>query len=185
MHRHHERLVDLAKIGRQHLDVGLGVQHDRALHAKRPDALKLDVEIAVRLDVYLERLRAGGGELLDVEVGARHHEMDVAVERGAGLPAEVDDRRTEAHVGHEVRIHDVDVQGVCARRLGAPRLFGEASEVCRKKRRKDLYLQESPFTIASKSAVCSSSERTIWNWLRARTRLWSSYLVWKYTSPAR
>ena len=174
MHRHHERLVDLAKIGTKNLDIRLGVQHDRRLYAKRPDALQLDVEIAIRLDVNLNRLRACGGKLVDVEIGARHHEMDVAVERWAGLPAEVDDRRTEAHVRHEVRIHDVDVQGICARRLGAPRLFGEASEVCRKKRRKDLYFQESPFTIASKSAVCSSSERTIWNWLRARTRLWSS-----------
>ena len=73
MHRHHEHLVNLAKIRPEDFDIRLGVQHNRWLHTKPPDALQLDVEIAVRLDVNLQSLRPRGGKLLDVEVGARHH----------------------------------------------------------------------------------------------------------------
>ena len=134
MHRHNQHLLGLAEIRRENLDRRLGIDHERRLRAKRADAPELDVQIAVRLDVHLYRLRARRDELLEIEVGTRQHEMHVAVEAWTSPAAEVDDGRTEAHVRHEVRIHYVDVYRVSAGRLGALQLVGKAAKVCREKR---------------------------------------------------
>ena len=109
-----------------------GVELGRA-DTLRADARELDVQVAVGLDVDLDRLRAGRGEFLKVEVGTRHHEVHVAVEAGRNPLRERDDVGTEREVRHEVRVHDVEVQRLGAGRLRAQDLVSEPSEVGRQK----------------------------------------------------
>ena len=92
------------------------------------------MEVAVGLHVYLDGLRAGGGERLEVEVGAGKHQVDVAVQAWGGTAAQRHDVWPERKVGHEVGVHDVEVQGVGARCLGAADLIREGSVVCRQER---------------------------------------------------
>ena len=96
------------------------------------------MEVAVGLHVDLDRLRAGGGERLKVEVGAGEHQVDVAEEAWCDAAAERDDVGPEGEVRHEVGVHDVDVQGVGAGRLGAADLIGERTVVRRQERGKNL-----------------------------------------------
>ena len=64
--------------------------------------------------------------------------MDVAEEAGGDAAAERDDVGPEGEVRHEVGVHDVDVQGVGAGRLGAADLIGERTVVRRQERGKNL-----------------------------------------------
>ena len=99
------------------------------------DAPQLAVQVAVGLDVYLYRLRAGLGELLEVEVGTRHHEMHVAVEAGRDALRERHYVRPEREVGHEVRVHDVEVERLGAGCLRTENLVRQPPEVGGQQRR--------------------------------------------------
>ena len=92
-------------------------------------------------------------------VWAPAYQVDVAVEARAGPAAEVDDRRTEGHVRHEVRVHDVEVDGVRARRLRAPELVGEMAEVRGEERGQDVELHHSMFLMILPETVLGSSSR--------------------------
>ena len=64
--------------------------------------------------------------------------MHIAVEPGAGLARELDDRGPERHVGHEMRIHDVDVERVGARAFRELDAAAQVAEVGPEERRQDL-----------------------------------------------
>ena len=140
MHRHHQRLVNLVQIRREAFDGRLRIQDDRVLETQLADSLQLHVQVAVRLDVHLDRLGAGRGELLQIEIGARHHQVDVAVEAGSGPLCERDDVGAEREVRDKVRVHDVEVQRLGARGLGPENLVREPSEIGREQRRQDFNL---------------------------------------------
>ena len=124
MDGHDEHLVAEAEVGEHGLGGSFGIERDGGAEPERADAGKLGVEVAVGLHVDLDRLRAGGGERLKVEVGTGEHQVDVAKEAWCDAAAERDDVWAEGEVRHEVRVHDVDVQGVGAGRLGAADLIG-------------------------------------------------------------
>ena len=134
MHRHHQRFVDLPEVGFEAFDRRLGVEDDGVLKTHRTDALQLRVEITIGLDVDLDRLRAGLGEGLKIEVGTRHHEVHVPVEPRRRALCKRHDVRTERQVRHEVRIHDVKMQRLRAGRLRPQDLVPEPSEIGRQKR---------------------------------------------------
>ena len=134
MDRHHERLVDLVQVGFKPFDGCFGIENDGVLEAKRADALQLDVEVAIGLDMDLDRLRTSRGELLEVKVGTRHHQVDVAVEVRCGALRERHDIRAERQVRHEVRIHDVEMQGLRAGHLRPQDLIPQPPEIGRQKR---------------------------------------------------
>ena len=135
MHRHHQHFVDLVQIRDDALDRRLGVEDDCVPEPERTDAPELVVQVAVGLDVNLQSLRTGLDERFQIKVRTRHHEVDVAVEAGRGAPRERDNIGPEREVRHEVRVHDVEVQGLGARRLGPQDLVGETTEVRREQRR--------------------------------------------------
>ena len=133
-----ERLVDRVEIRRKDLDRRLWIEDDRVAESHRADSGELGVEVAVRLDVNLYRLRPCPGEGFQVEVGTVHHQMDVPVEIRGDPARERDDVRTERQVGDERRIHDVDVQRIRARVFGAANPVGETSVVRREERWQNL-----------------------------------------------
>ena len=65
-----------------------------------------------------DRVGAGGGESLDPAGWLDDHEVDVDRELGCGADS-LDDRETDADVGHEDAVHDVDVDEVGAGRFDA------------------------------------------------------------------
>ena len=137
MDGHHQRFVDFVEIRIENLHRSLRIQHDRRLATERTNALELDVKIAVRLDVDLNRLRAGLRERLEIEIRTVHHQMDVPIEVRRDLAAERDDVRTERHVRNERRIHDVDVKCLRPRCLGAEDVVRQMAVIRGQQRRKN------------------------------------------------
>ncbi len=133
MHRHDQKPVGLVEIGRQNLHRRLRVQRHRRLEPQGPYAPQLRVQIAVRLDVYLQRLRARRGESLQIEVRPRHHQMHVAAKARRRLAGERHHVRPERNVRNEVRIHDIQVQRFGAGCFRTADFGGELSEVGREK----------------------------------------------------
>ncbi len=101
------------------------------------------MDIAVRLDMNLNRLRTCRGELLEIEIGTRHHQMDIPIEAGRDLAGECDDIGTERKIRHEMRVHDIEVKRLRSGRLGAANLVRQTSEVRSQQRRQYRYLHQA------------------------------------------
>ena len=138
MDRHHQDFLNFADIGTQNFDGRFGIEHNRRLHPQFAHALKSAVQIAIGLDMQLQRLRAGGGERLEIQVGATHHQMHIAVKPGRDLPAERDHVGPEGKVGHKAGIHNVDMQRVRKRIFGTANFVGQRAVVGREQRRQNL-----------------------------------------------
>ena len=81
---------------------------------------------------------AGAGEVGDIPLGAGDHQMDIDRQRGR-LADDLDDRRPQRQVRHEVAVHDVDVDPVHSGVLHGPHLVREMTEVSGKDRGGDLF----------------------------------------------
>ena len=62
----------------------------------------------VGLDMHREAFGSGSGEGLDVAVRMAEHQVHIEVQLCQRTQVR-DDLRTEADVGHEVPVHDIDV----------------------------------------------------------------------------
>ena len=140
MDRHHEQFVARLQVGEDEFNRSLGIEHETRANPHRADPCELVVDVAVRLHVDLNRLRARLRERFEIQVGTRHHQMDIAVEIRLDAARKRHDVGTEREVRYEVGIHHVDVQRLRAG-LRHPRDFrAENAEVGREKRGKDLDL---------------------------------------------
>ena len=108
-----------------------------AFSAERPDQLQRAVEVRAGLDVHGD------------EVGRRPRRTPRCRYRPAGSsggprtvrrmrPQRLDDLRPERDVGHEVAVHDVDVDAVGAGRVDRAHLLAEPGEVGGEDRGRDL-----------------------------------------------
>ena len=81
-----------------------------------------------RLGMDGQAIGAGGGEIGEIGVGRRDHQMDVE-----GLRRDMPDRlhhlRTEGNIRHEMAVHDVDVDDVAAGRHDVADRFAEPREI--------------------------------------------------------
>ena len=80
------------------------------------------------LEVYRDAVGTGLDECLEITVRRLDHQ--VHVERQAGdLANGLDDQRAKGDVGHEVPVHDVEVQQIRAAALDLANVLGQMSEV--------------------------------------------------------
>jgi hypothetical protein len=135
MDRHYENFIDFIKIRQKPLDGSFGIKDERPFSAQCLNALKLSMEIAIRFNMKLKSLGARVDKLLKIEIGARHHQMDVTVEVWRNLLRKRDNIWPEGKIGNKVRIHYVEMERIGPRRFGPKDFIGEAAEVGRQKRR--------------------------------------------------
>ncbi len=110
------------------------------------------------LPVDADPVGAGGEEVAQQPVRIGDHEMDV--ERQAGVPAQRRDHRdADGQVGHEVAVHDVDVQDIGAARLADAGGCGEVREVGGEKRGGDFDHGRAPWAAATTSEITSRRRR--------------------------
>ena len=69
MDRHYENFIDFIKVRQKPLDGSFGIKDERPFGAQRLNALKLGMQIAIRLDMKLESLSARVDEFLEIEIG--------------------------------------------------------------------------------------------------------------------
>jgi hypothetical protein len=93
------------------------------------------MEIAIRLYMKLKSLGARVDEFLEIEIGTRHHQMNVAVKVGRNFLRKRNYIRPERKIGDKVGIHYVEMERIGPRRFGPKDFIGEAAEVGRQKRR--------------------------------------------------
>ncbi len=74
---------------------------------------------------------AGLGEGLEIRIAGRDHQMGVEDLFGRAAYG-LHDRRPERNVGHEVAVHDVDMDPVGASRVNGAHFVAQFSEVGRK-----------------------------------------------------
>ena len=96
-----------------------------------PASARLTSSLVVDLDVEGDRVRAGGDEALDVARRLGDHQVRIDRQLGQA-PDGRHDVRPEGHVGHEVAVHDVEVQAVDAGALELAHHPIEIAEVGRR-----------------------------------------------------
>ena len=83
-----------------------------------------------------DRVGAGFGELFQIRVHRRDHQVDVE-----GLcsvpPQRLHHRRSDGEIGDEMAVHDIDVDPVGAGFVDRAHLFAETREIGREDRRGD------------------------------------------------
>ena len=121
LHGHDEKEIDLGEEGLGEFGRRAGVEHEAGLATELADAGEQCAVIDGGLEVEADEVGAGFGEGLHEVLGVVQHEVDVEKEAGH-LAAELGDHlRAEGEVGHEVAVHDVQVQ---PRRAGGRDLRG-------------------------------------------------------------
>ena len=113
--------------GRRRVDRHPGRLAQLAHQLRRPE------EVRRRLDVHGHGVRARPGELGQVALRPLDHQVHVedrAVRRRQGAQG-LDHLRADAQVGHEVPVHDVDVDAAHARFEGLGDVLAQAGEVRR------------------------------------------------------
>ena len=102
------------------------------------NVLDRPVQFDGALDVNVQRIAAGPGEVVEVLVGVLDHQVDF--QRQAGDRAQrLDDERPHADVGDELAVHDVHVDAVGAGAFGLLDLLAQAGEVGGEDGRGDLH----------------------------------------------
>src|SRR3954454_14251527 len=92
--------------------------------------MQCPVEVDRRFCMDGQYGRARIGEIRDVSVGIRDHQMHVQRKLGY-LPDRSDDWGTNCNVGHKMSIHYIDVQQMGARLFHLPYVFPKRCKVCR------------------------------------------------------
>ena len=94
----------------------------------------MQVGAGLRVDSY--RSGAGSNVFLDIAFGFFDHQVDVQWQRRRAVCC-ADDGRTDRQVGHEVPIHDIDMNPVCTRGFDGLDFLAQSGEVAGKNRRSD------------------------------------------------
>src|SRR6266851_5614824 len=137
--RHHVDQVDVWQYLAQVFDRRRRVDGHTCLRAKLLDRLHCPVERTRSLHLYLDQSRSRFGKRLQEHLRSLDHQVGFDGQRRR--PADRLHRmRPESEVGHEVAVHDIDLDPVGARGLRLLDLFGEAPDVGRKDRRNNLDL---------------------------------------------
>lgn len=110
LHGHDEHEVNFGKEGLDGSNGGAGVEHDTALAAPGADLAEEGAVIVGGLDVDADEIGAGFGEGLGVVAGVAEHEVGVEKEVGEKGAEGGYRLRAEAEVGHEMAVHDIDVE---------------------------------------------------------------------------
>ena len=101
---------------------------------------------------------SGGEEVAQQPVRIGHHEVDV--ERQRGVPAKRRDHRdADRQVGHEVAVHDVDMQDVGSAGRADAGGSREVGEVGSEKRGGDFDHGRAPWEAATTSEITSRRRR--------------------------
>jgi ribulose-phosphate 3-epimerase len=108
--------VDVAEVRQHATRIGVRIHRDAGGEAGRLDGGDGLRDVMVGLDVDGETFGAGLGERGHVAVGMAEHQVHVEVQLRQRTEVG-DDLRAEADVGHEVPVHDVDVQPAESGRL--------------------------------------------------------------------
>src|SRR5205823_7491304 len=109
-HGHQEEQVEVFEVGRSDRERRVRVQGQAGLEAEGARLLE-QLVYAVELGVHGAAAGAGSGEGVEKGGGIVHHEVTVEIEVGMSAHS-LDYRGADGEVGHEMRIHDVDVQKV-------------------------------------------------------------------------
>ena len=84
-----------------------------------------------------ERIRAGVGKGLQVQVGIFNHQMNFERQAADG-PKGLDHRWTNRDIGDEMAVHDVDMDPIGARLLGCGHLLSQPRKIGRQNGWSDL-----------------------------------------------
>ena len=125
---HDQHMVHHAEDRYEQVDLGVGIDDDGRLHLVLGDEFEGAVQVAARLVVDADPVRAGVGKGGDKLVGVLNHQ--VAIERQFRMfPERGDDGRADGDIGDEVAIHHIDVDHGAATALGRGDFVGQAGEV--------------------------------------------------------
>lgn len=114
------------------------VQRDAGSGSEMPNVRERAVQVWQDFSVHRDDGRAGLGECIQVTVGIGDHQ--VYVERQLRHPVKGgDDGHPDRDIGHEMTVHDIDVDEVGPACLDARDRLGEAREVGRQNRRRDAH----------------------------------------------
>src|SRR4029077_4204456 len=126
-HQHEFKLIDA--IGKGVLP-RLGCERTAGLFSELADELKRAIEMGPDLRVDGNAIRAGVGERGNKGVGRRDHEMDV--ERLLRVWTDgLNHSGTNGDIGHEVTVHDIDVDPVATGPIDGSNFLAEAREIRR------------------------------------------------------
>ena len=129
--RHHVDQVDVRQDLAQVFDRRRGIDGHACLRAQLIYRLHRPVQRTGRLHLYLDQRCSCLCERLEEQLGSQDHQVGFDRER-CRFANRLDDKRTEREVGHEVAVHDVNLDPVGARGLGLFDLLGETADVGRK-----------------------------------------------------
>ncbi len=134
--RHDQHEIDQVDDVLQRGDRRAGIERDAGLLAERADRLQRAVHVRTGLDMHGDDVGAGFGEGIQIGIARRDHQMHVEA-----LLADRADRlhhaRADRDVGHEMAVHDIDMDPVGAGGLDATDFVTQFGEVGRKNRRRD------------------------------------------------
>ena len=113
-----------------------GIERDAGLLAERADRLQRAVHMRPGLHMHGDDVGAGLGEGLEIGIAGRDHQMHVEQLLGV-RPQRLHHVGTDADVGHEMAVHDVDMDPVGAGRIDGAHLLAELGEIGGQDRRRD------------------------------------------------
>ena len=114
--------------GLDRADRGAGIERDAGPLAERPDRLQAAMQVRARLGVDGDQVGAGARERLEVRLVGLDHQ--VHVERlGRERPERPHHLRAEAQIGHEVAVHDIEMDPVGAGGVDRAHLLAQPREV--------------------------------------------------------
>ena len=128
IHGHHQHEIELLEHIVERLGGRRGVEGDAGLLAQGLHPLDRAVEVRPGLGMDGDDVGAGFGEGVEERIDRRNHEVNV--ERLGGVrPKRLHHRRTDRQVGHEMAVHDVDVDPVGAGLIDRAHFLAEPGEV--------------------------------------------------------
>jgi hypothetical protein len=133
---HHQDQVEIVDQVIDRFDRRRRVQRDAGLLAERLDELDGAVGMGAGFRMNRDDVGAGLGELRNEEIDRRDHQVDVEHLGGMG-PQCGDDGRADGDVGHEMPVHHVDVDIVCAGGIDRAHFLPQTGEVSRQDGRCD------------------------------------------------
>ena len=125
---HHQHEVDEVENMRDRGGRRRRIEGDPGLLAERPDRLQRAVEMRPGLGVDGQAIGAGGGEIGEIGIDRRDHQMHVEG-LGRDMPDRLHHLRTEGNIRHEMAVHDIDVDDVAASRHDVADRFAEPREI--------------------------------------------------------
>lgn len=156
LHRHEEYDVNGGKEFRGGLCRGVGVEHDAPAATAPADVLERFRNRVIRFHVNGNLVGPGIGEGVDVEVRIVQHQVHVKEQLGA--PAQGGHRlRPEAEIGHEMSVHDVEVDPFQAGRLDRRQAGSQFGVVARKDGRSEKNRMRGAHGDRLKTAVRAAS----------------------------